>query len=71
MDQGNQRQLSKREQIEEFMSKLDIYAKKVAADAVGRAANSCQIYHIPKAKEELVNSLYTLFDVGKVEDDRY
>jgi hypothetical protein len=59
-----EKNMSKQEQMNEFMSDLESYVERVAKDAVGRQHDSCEIHHIPKAKEKMKNSLKTLLDIG-------
>ena len=57
--------------IDQFMSNLEKYTKGIAAEAVGRHTNSCEIWgsqQAAKAKKNMEETLHALFDI-EMEDN--
>ena len=63
MDQGDKGQLSKREQIEEFMSILDDHISNKITDATADCDDSCAGFSGFDSSSKLEEALFKLFDI--------
>jgi hypothetical protein len=63
MDKSDKGQVSKREQIEEFMSILDDHISNKITDSTADCNDSCAGYSAYGTSGELEKALYKLFDI--------